>query len=307
MPLTYVSDGAWGTGQGAPLTASQHDTNVFTLAEGIEALETAFDAGVGLVDPYVTAAGNVFTFYLSNDDTVSVSIDLPTFTYRGTWLPSTAYALNDIVTVGGSGVFMVLVAHVSDTTFDPEEVTGEDLLYGVLLPEPDFTAVMKWIGEYPPESSINQYDVFSDPTYGLFIADAPHVSALTFDPDAVDDDDQPLYTKLAGPPFAPVVEIADTEYEITRADVGKYLRFTDDNTAGVDITFSEDLDVNSEVHIEQAGDGPLFFSETTATTIVAQRDGFDTTTPYKGAVISAKYVADGIIKLIGPHGDELSV
>jgi hypothetical protein len=308
MALTYVSDGAWGTGQGAPLNASQHDTNVFTLAEGIAALETSFDEGVTLVDPYVTTAGNIFTFYLSNDTTVNVAIDLPTFTYRGTWLPSTAYALNDIVTVAGTGAFMVLVAHLSDTTFDPEaveEVTDGELLYGVLLPEPDLTDVVHFIGSFPVESQINQYDIFVDSSYGLFISNAPHVSDATFDPAALDDDDAALYTKLAGPPFAPVEEIADTEYDVTWVDTGKYLRFTDD--VGIDITFDDSVAVNTEVHLEQAGDGPLtFIEDTSSVTILPQRDGFDTSTPYKGAVITAKYVAAGIVKLIGPHGVEIT-
>lgn len=308
MPLTYVSDGAWGTGQGAPLNANQHDTNIFTLAEGIAALETAFDEGVTLVDPYVTSAGSIITFHLSNDDTVSVAVEFPTFTYRGTWLPSTAYAIGDIITVAGTGSFIVNVPHVSDTTFDPEAVeegTDGDLLYGLLLPDPDLTNTVKWLGVFPAETTINQNDVFSDPTYGVFIANSTHVSDTTFDPEAVDDESNPLYTRIAAPPYAPVLEIDDTTYSITRADAGLYLRFT--NVAGCTITFDTDttgFEINTEIHMEQCEVGSLIFEAGSGVQLLPQRDGFDTESPFQGAVTTAKCVSvtgDDIWKLIGPH------
>jgi hypothetical protein len=310
MPLTYVSDGAWGTGQGAPLNAPQHDTNIFTLAEGIAALDTALDGVISVEN--ITSSGNIVTFHLSDDTTIDIAFDLPSWVFRGVWTNSTAYQVGDIVTVADLGTFLVLYPHTSPALpaiFDPnavEELTaGDELLYGMLVPEQDLTGFVEWFGQWSPSTAFAVHDIFTEPTYGLFITLVAHTTAASFDPDAVDDEDNPLYAKMAGPPFAPVEEIADTDYEVTRADTGKYLRFTEDSTAGVEITFADDLDVNTEIHVEQAGDGPLFFTETT-TTILPQRDGFDTTTPYKGAVITAKYVAAGIVKLIGPHGDELS-
>jgi hypothetical protein len=310
MPITYVSDGAWGTGQGAPLNANQHDTNIFTLAEGIAALDTALDGVISVED--ITSSGNIVTFHLSDDTTIDIAFDLPSWVFRGVWTNNTAYQVGDIVTVAGLGTFLVLWPHTSPDVpaiFDAnavEELTaGDEFLYGMLVPEQDLTGFVQWYGVWAASSALASHDIFTDPTYGLFIALSAHTTAATFDPDAVDGEDNPLYAKLAGPPFAPVEEIADTDYEVTRADTGKYLRFTDDSSAGVEITFADDLDVSTEVHIEQAGDGPLTFTETT-TTIIPQRDGFDTTTPYKGAVITAKFVDTGIVKLIGPHGDEIT-
>lgn len=311
--LTFVSDGAWGTGQGTPLDAPTHDTNIFTLSEAIEALQDAFDAAIFLAPPYVTSAGNIITFHLSNATTVNAAFDLPGFTYRGAWLNSTAYQVGDIVTVSGAGVFLVLVSHTSVASpeeFDPEqteEVTDGDLLYGLLLPEPDFTRVMRWKGDsFPAEQDLIPYDVFKDATYGTFKVNVAHFSDETFDPWAVDDDDAALYTKIAPPAFPPVETVTvptDGEYLVTRSDTGKYLVFTDD----VVIMFSDDeYDPGTEIHFQRAtGCTSLTFDEGTVT-ILPQRDGFDTAAPFVGAVITAKLVADSTFKLIGPNGDELT-
>lgn len=310
MPITYVTPDPPFNGQDAPLTALQHDTNIKTLADGIAALETALDGVISVEN--ITSSGNIVTFHLSDDTTIDIAFDLPSFNYRAAWTNSTAYVVGDIVTVSGSGVYLVLIPHTTPASpeeFDPEltEGTDEDPVYGLLLPEPDLVRIMKWRGTFPAEQTISQYDVFISPIYGTFIANSTHVSAAEFDPDAVDDDENPLYTKIAPPAFAPsetVTVPTDGTYTVTRADVGKYLIFDADCI----VVFSdEEFDDYTEVHFERAtGCDSLTFEETTDITILPQRDGYDTAAPFVGAVITAKFRGEGTWKLIGPHGDELT-
>ncbi len=308
MALIYVSNGAWGTGQGAPLTAAQHDGNVYTLALGIAALEASLAATMSITD--ITSAGNIVTFHLSDGSTIPIAFELPGFRHRGAWTNSTAYAVNDIVTQDGLGAYIVLVAHTSAASpavFDPSAVdsetdgAGSESLFGLLLGEPDLARMMRWMGDsFPAEQTLEQYDVFKDDTYGTYIVNSDHTSAATFDPLAVDSDSALLYTQIAPPAFAAVEEISATTHTISNDDSGKYFRYT--NASGCMITFDDGLTVGSETHHEQASAGIIDFTSGTGADIIPQRTLYDTASPYQGAVITAKVVSDSAVKLIGPHG-----
>lgn len=307
MTLTYVSSGAWGNGQGSPLTAAQHDGNIYDL-DGRIALLEAIKLGKSVED--ITSSGNIVTFHMSDGSRIDIAFELPSFRYRGTWAAGTAYAVNDIVTVGGSGVYIVAIAHTSAATFNPEATDdstagdGSDEIYRQLLPEPDIVRLMKWRGAFAGDFAYKQYDVFSSSIYGVFIVNSDHTSAATFDPNAQSGGSD-LYTQVAPPPFAPVDTMTGTTHTVTRTDVGKYWRATNDS--GCIIVFEDDnFDVGVEIHFEQAGAGALVFIGNTAVTIIDQRDGYDHATPYKGAVVTAKCVASATWKLIGPHGSVLT-
>lgn len=312
MAIIYVSSDStkWGTGQGAPLTAPQHDNNVYEVVTRVVALE-AIQLGKSVED--ITSSGNIVTFHMSDDSRVDIAFELPDFRYRGTWVNATAYAVNDIITVSGSGIYRVKIAHTSAASgsFNPESTDestsgdGSDAIYELWLPEPDLVRMMKWRGAFTASLAYAQYDVFSSSVYGLFVVNSAHTSAATFDPDALDSDGARLYTNLAPPRFSPVDTLAGTTHTCTRADAGKYLRCT--NTSGCIIVFEDDdFDVGTEIYFEQASIGTVVFIGDTNVSVIPQRADYDHVTPYEGAVITAKFVASGTWKLIGPEGPILT-
>lgn len=310
VAITYVSNGSWGTGQGAPLTAAQHDGNMYAIAQAIAAAEADIDAIVSVSS--ISSSGNVVTFHLTNGSTIDVAFDLPSFRYRGAWLNSTAYAVGDIITVAGSGTYLCAVAHDSPSTgsFNPEAADsstdggGEERLWTLLLPEPDLAQVVHFKGSsFPASQALEEDDVFWDSTYGLFVVELDHTSASSFDPDALSGSTR-LYRRIAAAPFAPIATVTDTTYTVTRDDVGKYLRFT--NALGCTIYFDDDdFDAGMEIHFEHAGGDAATLYFTTASTDInvrPQRTGYDAETPYDGAVVTAKFISSSEVKLIGPQG-----
>lgn len=311
MTITYVGNGAWGTGQGAPLSQPQHDGNVFDHETRIAALE-AIPPGVGIDD--ITSSGNVVTFHLSNDTTIDIAFELPEFNPRGEWLNDTAYAYPDLVTVSNLGVFLVKEPHTTPAApaeFDPnaieENTDGDVPLYQLMLPQQDATALLRYRGAWASAQQYLAYDVITEPSYGTFVVKFDHISDSTFDPNAFGDTDEDLlYEQIAPPPFAAVDTVIGATREVSLDDVGRYLRFT--NASGCAVTFPGDVEfvVNTEIHFEQAGAGSILFdADNTDIEIIPQRAGYDTATPYQGAVVTAKYIAADTWKLIGPHGDEL--
>jgi hypothetical protein len=113
--LVFKNPGFFGgSGKGSPLTSIEADTNVEILADQIIAKQQQGDSVVDVVQ-----SGNQFYFLLSSHAYIGpVTIPTISFNPRGSWTPTTAYAVNDMVTVG-SKVYLVIFAHTSGATFDP--------------------------------------------------------------------------------------------------------------------------------------------------------------------------------------------
>lgn len=134
MAVTYRTDGAWGTGKGGNLTAAEVDTNFHTLAQQIAALGTgaapAEIASISLV-------GTQLTFTLDDGRTFGpFTVPRAAFRFREAWAPATDYAGNDVVTVAGSGLYLVRVAHTSAAAFDPALTAGGVPVYQLMFREP---------------------------------------------------------------------------------------------------------------------------------------------------------------------------
>jgi hypothetical protein len=133
--LVYRTDDLtrWGTGQGSNLTADQVDRNFFAVFSAISALEDHQQSVAQIASMH--AVGNQLYITLT-DASVIGPIEIPTsnWNFRADgWLPSTNYAAYDVFNYNG-GTYLVLVDHVSDTTFSPfaTDGNGHDL-YGLLL------------------------------------------------------------------------------------------------------------------------------------------------------------------------------
>lgn len=138
MTLTYRTDGPWGPGKGANLTAAEGDANVYNHELRIADLETSRPqpdnwAGVEIEGTTVT-----FTTGLGAE----FPIDLPVLKWRprGEWAAATGYAANDTFSVVGSGLYMVNLDHISADTFDPDAfATGDTITAGGFIVGRDYT------------------------------------------------------------------------------------------------------------------------------------------------------------------------
>jgi hypothetical protein len=131
MPnIVYRTAGPWGAGQGSRLSANQVDFNFYNHDQAISALTASIPAGIA----YFYVNGNQL-FVVLTDHTVLGPYILPTaaWNFRGAWLPNTSYSVNDVVTFGGSA-YLVIFAHTSAATFDPNANDGHGHnLYGLLV------------------------------------------------------------------------------------------------------------------------------------------------------------------------------
>jgi hypothetical protein len=123
VALTFRGLGAWGSGKGSDLVASEIDNNFWSLAEAIFALENDPASPVGIAT--ITVSGTQMTITLT-DGTVLAPVTLPvlTFRWRGEWEPATGYAVLDTISHAATGIYMVQIAHTSGSTFDPNLLVG---------------------------------------------------------------------------------------------------------------------------------------------------------------------------------------
>lgn len=133
--IIYRTAGAWGAGSGANLTPAQVDLNFYDLSARIADLENNPPQAVSIESIDVT--GNLISFTMTNATTLGPFV-LPTarFRWTGEWTAGTEYFENDIFT-NGLSLYMVLVDHVADATFDPARFDSVGFVYLQMLAVPD--------------------------------------------------------------------------------------------------------------------------------------------------------------------------
>jgi hypothetical protein len=311
VTVVFRTDIGPHTGKGSPLTKEEVDGNFYDLLTRTTDLESGGVFSCESVD----YTGSSITFNWS-DDTSNGPFLLPVATFRavGEWTNSMPLSYLDIFTVTGTGTFLTLIDHTTPAfpePFDPAAVSEDtatlgDPLYLQIGESVDTTGFMTFRGEYAAGSYFVG-DVFTSADYGTYYVLIGHSAGATFDP-TLQSGGNPVYDQIAPPPYPRVVEAeisSDSTYEISAADAGAYLRFT----AGCVVSFPSDLDIaiDTEIHFRQAGDDPVMFEVgSSGVTLNPQRDGYDTSTPWAGATVTAKYVATDEWDLIGPHGEALS-
>lgn len=153
MPLVLRAD------KGSPLTISEGDGNLTYLDDRIDTVS----ALVGKSIDSITYSASAITFNLSDSSTVVVPLPALQLNPRGEWMPSTAYSYGDLVHVVSSGLYLVLVAHTSATSFDPDATDGttaNNLLYDLFGPIParDLPSGGS-VGQVVRKASTDDYDV----------------------------------------------------------------------------------------------------------------------------------------------------
>lgn len=134
MAITYRTDGDWGTGKGANLTAAEVDENFYDLDSRVDTLETSPPEAISIQS--IDVAGNQLTITLT-DASVQGPFTLPVaqWAYKGPWQPNTVYVVNDLIDESGS-IYLVLTNHTSAETFDPEAEDENGFYYSRLLSPP---------------------------------------------------------------------------------------------------------------------------------------------------------------------------
>lgn len=305
MTVKFVNDIGIYTGEGRLLTSLEIDTNFYDLLTRTIALETGGSFGLDSIG----YTGGSITFNWS-DSTTSGPFALPIAmpTPAGEWLNDTTYHRLDLISVEGVGQFMVLQDHttpVAPAEFDPDAVsedTDGDSLYFPIGYSVDLSEVMRYKGLYAA-AQVYEVDNVVTTTIGAYVVLVNHVSDTTFDPSAVDDDDNPLYRQIAGLAFQTVEELTDVTKTVSVLDAGRYFRCPN----GCEVTLPADIPADMEFTFRQTGDDPISWIEgSTDVVINPQREGFNTATDYKGSTVTAKSLGSSEWDLIGPYGAELT-
>lgn len=132
MTITYRTDGDWGSGKGANLTAAEVDGNVYDHETRITSLENDPPEAISISN--VTQAGGVATFHLSDGSTFTVDLPTATIKFRGDYTASAAYNVNDLVNAPGYGLYLVLIAHTAPAAFDPDASDTDGDYYQQVTP-----------------------------------------------------------------------------------------------------------------------------------------------------------------------------
>jgi hypothetical protein len=126
----------WGTGQGSDLSAAQIDMNFWVLQSMFQALSDHALTSGDQIDFFVVSGDQLFVHLKSHQILGPYTLPVASWNFRGAWAPDTDYSPMDVVTEDNS-VYLVLFAHTSLSTFDPNSSDGlGHLYYGLLLSSP---------------------------------------------------------------------------------------------------------------------------------------------------------------------------
>jgi hypothetical protein len=137
MTIVYVTDGAWGSGAGAPLAAAQVDGNFYDVDQRIVNLNTALSDGKRI--DFVTYTSSSMTFHFTDGTTQVIPLPVATIAYVGAWANSTPYQRNQMFSAE-NGFYQVLEDHTTPpppAPFDPNATDGstaQNPLYQLFMP-----------------------------------------------------------------------------------------------------------------------------------------------------------------------------
>lgn len=126
----------WGAGKGTPLVASEVDGNFWAIVQKIFELES--NPTQPLQIESIEVVDNNMVITMSDLSTVfTFPIPVAAFRWMNEWQPDTDYQRYDFLTVNddvNDGVYLVLQAHTSAGTFDPEASNISGPLYQLIMP-----------------------------------------------------------------------------------------------------------------------------------------------------------------------------
>lgn len=194
VDIVFRGAGAWGAGVGRNLHVSEFDGNNYAIKLAIE------DLIANPVQPNqisgIDVTGNVMTITLEGGAEFGpFTLPIAEFHDRGAWADDTDYVYGDIFT-NGTGLYMVLQDHTSAAPFNPAATNGFGALYRTLFDASGLTMTYLDDGYPPGGTDLHTFEVFSVPDLGVYMVLSDHVALSDFNPNAEDDDANPLYKKI---------------------------------------------------------------------------------------------------------------
>lgn len=135
--VKYRTAGAWGAGEGRRLTAAEIDQNFYELAQDIAALEAEVAAGTNPISNITGSGSSLYVHMTSGTIFGPIAMPLNRWRDAGQWGAGRQYYANDVVTVAGSGIYHVLLDHVSDNEFDAAATSVDGDLYSLMIQVPN--------------------------------------------------------------------------------------------------------------------------------------------------------------------------
>jgi len=118
--------------KGSALTIAELDGNFTDLDGRVTTLEgTVGLDGVGIAD--ITQDGSQLTFTMTDATEYVFTFAGNGFAWRGEWVTATGYVVDDVITVDGSGVYLVLKSHTAAATFDPDALVSGSPAYALMI------------------------------------------------------------------------------------------------------------------------------------------------------------------------------
>jgi hypothetical protein len=270
MTIIYRTAGPWGAGKGANLVAGEIDGNFHDLDARVGSIKDNIPAAAVGIAFFAVTPPNLFYVHMTNG-TIQGPFALPqlAWNFRNVWLPSTAYAVNDVITANGS-TYMVLINHISAATFDPGSNDGSgNNFYGLLLANPANMIPDGGLpGQYLTKTAVTDFAIgWQTPT--VF-------------------------------PAQQLLEAPSATYTLTLANIASYVRCV--NASGCTIVIPNDstlsFPVSNEISFRQCTNAGI-----TLTADVGVQfnliSGYSARTAVNGAVVTAKKIAANTWDIFG--------
>lgn len=130
--LSFRTSGTWGAASGLEsdgrLSNVQVDENFDALGLAVEDLRDNPPTADGISN--ITSTSSSFTVHLSSGTTFGpFTLPVAEMNWQGSWTAATSYQTNDLVTVSGDGVYLVLQDHTSAASFDSAASDSDGAIY----------------------------------------------------------------------------------------------------------------------------------------------------------------------------------
>jgi hypothetical protein len=148
-------------------------------------------------------------------------------------------------------------------------------------------------GEWTPSTAYYEADVVTRGREGFYAVMFNHVSDTSFDEDAMNDSDEMVYDQILGPfnQAAPVDTITDAEFSPVLNDMNTYFRMLLSCEVTIPSNASIPFDIGTEIHFRQCTLAqPVNFIPEEVGVTINYRDGYDSVTDGKGAVVTFKKI-----------------
>ena len=124
---------AWGTGFGAPITWVLQDQTIWNLNSRLLTVESEVGSSGKKIDYIAESGGALYVHYTDHSVDGPFPIPVTAFNWRGPWLPTQNYAVNDVTTYL-NGIYLCITAFTSGSTF--QTIVGGNTVLQLMLMVP---------------------------------------------------------------------------------------------------------------------------------------------------------------------------